>query len=190
MNPKYIIVHHSGGTDDNPLQDSSNYTVAQCNQDHKVRFNMLSSLGYYVGYTYFISKSGTITQTRKDTEEGAHTIGHNSDSIGICLAGNFDATLPTDAQKESLRDLLQNKMKKYNIPVSNIVPHRHFAHKTCYGNKLSDIWAQQLVTPLKEIIETIPDPIYENGQVKNWYERFVALVKKSGLFQKGDKKGS
>ena len=75
---KNIIVHHAGGTDSNPLQDSSNYTVAMCNNDHKARFNMLSSLGSYVGYHYFIDKAGVVTQTRADTEEGAHCVGYNN----------------------------------------------------------------------------------------------------------------
>lgn len=142
---KYIIVHHTGGTDAQPLADSSNYTVQQCDRDHKVRFNMKSSLGWYVGYTYYIAKDGTITQTRKDGEIGAHTVGYNGNSIGICLAGNFDATLPTEAQIASLKKLLTEKMKLYSIPLENIVPHRTFAKKTCYGNKLSNDWARKLV---------------------------------------------
>jgi N-acetylmuramoyl-L-alanine amidase len=144
-NPIYLIVHHSGGTDQNPLQDSSNYTVEMCDADHKVRFNMLSRLGHYCGYHYFIDKSGIITQTRMDDEEGAHTIGHNLESLGICLAGNFDATLPTDAQIKTLSKLLTDKVAKFNIPLGNIIPHRHFAQKSCYGNKLADNWASLLV---------------------------------------------
>lgn len=130
-----------------PLADSSNYTLAQCDADHKARFNMKSSLGYYVGYTYFIDKKGVVTQTRKDGEEGAHTIGHNKDSIGICLAGNFDATLPTQAQINSLKHLMAEKVALYNIPLDNIVPHRKFATKTCYGKLLSDDWARKLIAP-------------------------------------------
>ncbi len=145
MTPKYLIVHHTGGSDLNPLQDSSNYTVVQCNQDHKIRFNFISQLGSYVGYQYYIDKAGTVTQCRNDDEEGAHTIGYNTQSIGICLAGNFDLTKPTDAQIISLRKLLQEKSALYHIPSYNIVPHRKFAVKTCYGNKLPDDWASKLL---------------------------------------------
>lgn len=145
MKPAYIIVHHSGGTDKNPMQDSSGYTVVQCNADHKARFNMLSSLGSYVGYQYFIDKAGIVTQCRKDDEEGAHTIGRNKDSIGICLAGNFDATMPTNEQIASLRTLIVKKMAEHTIPLKNVVPHRTFANKSCYGKKLPDTWAQSLV---------------------------------------------
>lgn len=152
--PKYIIVHHSGGTDANPLQDSSNYTVEQCNQDHKIRFNFISSLGYYVGYQYFIDKYGMMTQTRSDTEEGAHTIGKNLESLGICLAGNFDATLPTDAQIITLKQFIKDKMAQYNIPIENVVPHRTFAVKTCYGKLLADDWARSLV--VEKVVEEVP----------------------------------
>lgn len=143
--PQYIIVHHTGGTDAQPLLDTSNFTFKQCDDLHKQRFNMLSSLGYYVGYHYFIEKDGKVYQSRKDDEEGAHTIGKNTSSIGICLSGNFDATLPTEAQKRSLVDLLLKKTKEHGINAMNIVPHRAFATKTCYGKKLSDSWARELI---------------------------------------------
>jgi hypothetical protein len=160
--PKYLIIHHAGGTYANPLQDSSNYTVEQCNQDHKVRFDMLSELGYYIGYHYFIDKYGLITQTRKDTEEGAHTKGKNFESLGICIVGNFDSTLPTEAQIFSLKQLIKEKIKQYNIPIENVVPHRTFAVKTCYGKLLSDDWARLLV---KEEAVVITPPIVEEVPV-------------------------
>lgn len=148
-NLKYIIVHHTGGTDAQPLADSSNYTVKQCDKDHKDRFNMLSSLNYYVGYTYFIDKKGVVTQTRLDGEEGAHAKGYNSNSIGICLAGNFDATLPTQAQVDSLTKLLKEKSAKFGILPENIIPHRNVAKKTCYGMKLPEDWARKLIVGSK-----------------------------------------
>lgn len=160
MIPKAIICHHSGGTDLNPLQDSSNYTVEQCNQDHKLRFDFKSSLGWWVGYQYFIDRQGQLTQCRLDTEEGAHTIGQNDSSIGICLAGNFDVTLPTFEQKLALKNLLIKKTKEWNIDPKDIYPHRHFASKTCYGTLLADSWAKELIPTLSE-----PD-LHENAIIK------------------------
>lgn len=143
---EYLILHHAGGTDAQPLADSSNYTVKQCDADHRIRFpSMRSSTGYYVGYHYFIDKNGIVTQTRKDDEEGAHTVGKNSSSIGICLAGNFDAFYPTPEQIDALRSLLKSKMTLYSVPVVKIVPHRAFASKTCYGRNLRDTWGQELL---------------------------------------------
>jgi N-acetylmuramoyl-L-alanine amidase len=141
----YIIVHHTGGTDANPKADSSNYTVKQCDADHKQRFDMKSSLGWYVGYTFYIEKDGTVTQTRAIGEEGAHTVGKNKNSIGICLAGNFDVTLPTEAQILSLKKLLLQYTTSMNIKAENIVPHRMFATKSCYGSRLPERWARDLI---------------------------------------------
>ena len=145
MSLQFIIVHHSGGTASNPLADSSNYTVAMCDRDHKARGFGISSLGYHVGYQYIIEKDGKVTQCRKDNEEGAHTIGKNKNSIGIMLSGNFDATLPTAEQTESLKKLLLQKINEWDLHPNMIVPHRQFAQKTCYGKKLSDSWARDLV---------------------------------------------
>lgn len=181
---KNIICHHSGGTDANPMQDSSNYTLAMCDADHKARFGMKSSLGYWVGYHYFIDKAGKVTQTRDDMEEGAHCVGFNNTnydkakhpenlSIGICLAGNFDATLPTEAQKKSLASLLNQKCRKYGITADKIVPHRAHANKTCYGRKLDDQWASVLAFAG---IHSDPVPVKET-----WLDTFNRLMLMGGF---------
>src|SRR3990167_2811105 len=138
---KYIIIHHTGGTNADPLFDTSNQWFWTVNEYHRQTFNMKSSLGYYVGYNYFIDKWGAVMQARVDGEEGAHTRGYNHE-IGICLAGNFDFTLPTQPQIDALKLLLERLVDKHGIDPSNIVPHRHFAAKSCYGRKLGDDWAQ------------------------------------------------
>jgi hypothetical protein len=145
MSPQFIIVHHTGGSDANPLQDSSNFTFKQCEEQHKISFNFRSSLGYYCGYQYYIEKNGALYKAREDDEEGAHTINYNKSSIGVCLAGNFDLTMPTSAQIATLKDLLYKKVAQWSIPRDNIVPHRKFANKTCFGRKLPDTWARDLI---------------------------------------------
>ena len=150
--PEWLIIHHTGGSDANPLQDSSGFTFEQCDALHKnnplVNLGHASALGFYIGYHYYIDKLGKIKQGRIDTEDGAHCKGKNTTSLGICLAGNFDLTLPTDAQIKSLRLLLLLKQNEWKIPLENIVPHRRFAVKTCYGKNLNDFWAADLARPL------------------------------------------
>lgn len=150
-----IIVHHTGGVDSDPLFDTSNQTFEVVNQYHKEKWNFKSSLGYYLGYHYFIDKAGKITQARADSDEGAHCIGHNLTSIGICLAGNFDITMPTTAQIESLKWLLNDKMETYGITPDKIYPHRTYSQKSCYGKNLSEDWARNLVKPVVEKV-TVP----------------------------------
>lgn len=144
--PEYLIVHHTGGTNEKPLADTSHHTFEMANEYHRKRWNFKSSLGFYIGYHYYIEQDGKLTQGRADTDEGAHTIDYNTKSIGICLAGNFDRETPTPspAQIATLRRLLRAKMEQYSIPRSKVVPHRTFAVKTCYGSKLADNWASEL----------------------------------------------
>lgn len=137
--PTKIIIHHTGGTSQDPNADTSHHTFQIVDAYHK-------SLGWgKIGYHFFIEKDGKTTQGRGDKEEGAHTIGQNRSSLGICLAGNFDAFLPTTAQIEALRGLLKEKCSKYGIPSSQVLPHRSFASKTCYGKKLPNTWAAELL---------------------------------------------
>ena len=143
--PKWLIVHHTGGAAADPRADTSHHTFEMVNEYHRRLWNFRSSLGHFIGYQYFIDKAGKVTQGRADTDEGAHCLGRNRDSIGICLAGNFDVTDPTKKQEQALRDLLLSLSVKYSIPVSNIVPHRRFSNKSCYGTRLADGWAASLV---------------------------------------------
>lgn len=136
--PEYLIIHHTGGTNADPLADTSHHTFEGVKKYHL-------SLGWEdIGYHFFIEKDGALSAGRAQNYHGAHTIGMNERSLGICLAGNFDATLPTDEQIKTLKFLLAELIPKYNIPIDKIVPHRAFAAKTCYGNKLPDDWAQKL----------------------------------------------
>lgn len=147
--PEWIIVHHSGGTDKNPLEDTSHHT-AQIMETYHI------SKGWEgLGYQYVIHKDGAIWAGRPEHYHGAHTVDYNRKSIGICLAGNFDATLPTKEQEQALAGLIASLIALYSIPREKIVPHRTFATKTCYGNKLPDDWARNLkvIEPLNK--ETI-----------------------------------
>lgn len=147
--PEFLIVHHTGGTNADPLADTSNHTFEIVKQYHL-------SLGWEdIGYHFFIDKTGKLTKGRAENYHGAHTLGYNQKSLGICLAGNFDATLPTQEQTNTLKVLLTELRKKYNISLENIVPHRKFANKTCYGSKLPDTWARSLVsiqTPKEKLL--------------------------------------
>lgn len=135
--PTVVITHHTGGSDQYPKADTSNATVADINSWHKSRWpEFISRRGYHVGYHYVIEKDGKTTQTRDHNEDGAHVIGMNTKSIGVCFAGNFDVTLPTDAQLNAW-NLLYDKLRVGypNIPT---FPHRKYATKSCHGKLLSD----------------------------------------------------
>ncbi|WP_337056748.1 peptidoglycan recognition protein family protein [Pseudomonas solani] len=80
-----------------------------------------------IGYHYVIRRDGTVEVGRPQNVIGAHVEGHNSESLGICMAGGIDASGKpennfTAAQFESLRALLDKLKADY--PSARIVGHR------------------------------------------------------------------
>ena len=110
-NVEWIICHHSGGTDKNPLEDTSHHTAKMMEDYH------LSKGWEGLGYQYVIHKNGDVWLGRPEHYHGAHTTTHNTKSIGICLAGNYDATLPTKEQEKSLTFLLNSLKIKYKLSI-------------------------------------------------------------------------
>lgn len=83
-----------------------------------------------IGYHYLIDIDGQIYTGRHHDEVGAHVQGHNSSSLGICLAGKGSYTT---AQWIALRLLLEKLKAAY--PQATICGHRDFSGvgKTCPG---------------------------------------------------------
>lgn len=90
-----------------------------------------------IGYHFVIYRDGTVHRGRAVDFAGAHTLGQNKNSIGICYIGGCtaDGKTPKDTrtpeQRFALFKLVYELMQKYNIPVSNVFGHREFANKAC-----------------------------------------------------------
>lgn len=140
----FIIVHSEGA----PFI-TNEHRFAIVNRYHRFLWNFKSSLGYYCGYHRFCEKDGTAIDARADSDEGAHTKGYNSISLGYCFAGNGDKEIPTNEQINDFKKWAYQKMREYSIPPDHVVPHRYFLQhreKTCYGALLADNWAARLVS--------------------------------------------
>jgi len=134
-NPCAIVIHH----------EAANNGFDAVNLWHKKRWGFKSSLGYYCGYHYYISKSGEVHQSRRDNEMAAHTVEKgrphywNKNSIGVCLQGNFTYEQPTKAQIDALRGLLYKFWQKYLITKKDIHTHGEIAPTSCPGENLQKI---------------------------------------------------
>lgn len=112
-----IIVHCTA------TKEGQNVTAETVRRWHKARgFND-------IGYHYLIRLDGTIEKGRDDAVIGAHAVGNNRDSLGVCYVGGLDANgkpkdTRTAAQKESLRKLLNLLRKKY--PGVTVYGHHDF----------------------------------------------------------------
>ena len=87
-----------------------------------------------IGYHFFIDLEGEIHECRPLERTGAHTKGHNYDSIGVCYAGGLNSDhkpkdTRTEMQKDSLQDLLCQLKGLY--PKSVVYGHNNFSSKAC-----------------------------------------------------------
>ena len=111
-----IVVHCSGSRCNHP------YTVEQLRHDH-VEVN-----GWFdIGYHYYITRDGKVHECRPVERMGAHARGANANSIGICYEGGLDKNgkakdTRTDAQKKSMRELVQDICHRHDI--IDILGHR------------------------------------------------------------------
>ena len=79
-----------------------------------------------IGYHYVVRRDGTVETGRNLADVGAHVVGHNKYSIGICYEGGLDAAgkacdTRTPEQVRALRELVE-RMHCY-FPGAVIVGH-------------------------------------------------------------------
>ena len=89
-----------------------------------------------IGYHYFIALDGTIEKGRPVEMVGAHTIGHNANSIGIVYCGGLDSDgkpkdTRTPEQKESMYLLVYQLLNQFGLSIKDVYGHRDFAAKAC-----------------------------------------------------------
>lgn len=126
-----IIVHCSA------TPEGRDYTVADIDRWHKQR-------GWQgIGYHYVVYRDGSVHPGRSVEQIGAHTSGHNANSIGVCYIGGLaaDGKTPKDtrtpAQRAALRDLVEFLRAEY--PNATIHGHREFANKACPSFDIKDL---------------------------------------------------
>jgi N-acetylmuramoyl-L-alanine amidase len=117
-----IIIHCSA------TPEGRHHTVKDIDRWHRER-------GFsQIGYHWVVYLDGSIHPGRNENIAGAHTVGHNANSIGICYIGGVDESMKikdtrTAQQKTALRNLVSDLLKKY--PGATIHGHNEFAAKAC-----------------------------------------------------------
>ena len=126
-----IILHCSA------TPEGKDFTVADIDKWHKAR-------GWQgIGYHYVVYRDGSVHVGRSEDKVGAHTSGHNANSIGVCYIGGVasDGKTPKDTrtnlQKAALHGLIAGLKRKY--PNATIHGHYEFAAKACPSFKIEDL---------------------------------------------------
>ena len=80
-----------------------------------------------IGYHYVIRRDGRVEKGRNDDEVGAHTLGFNRNSLGICwVGGKGDNNVAEDNSTKAQRDSLAATLHalKVDYPAAKIVGHK------------------------------------------------------------------
>ena len=123
---EYIVIHHSATEKGN---------AARFDSYHKKRRD-----GNTVWHYHFVIGNGSFSgdgeievgNRWKKQIHGAHTANMNCNrvAIGICLVGDFEnGGTPTKTNLNHWSVLVQYLSRKYNIPSSNILEHKHVHQK-------------------------------------------------------------
>lgn len=96
-----------------------------------------------IGYHYVIYIDGSVHEGRNEDKIGAHCIGRNKNSIGICYIGGLDKEKKpkdtrTEEQKISMYQLVDEILDKYKLTVDNVHCHYEYANKACPSFKIED----------------------------------------------------
>jgi N-acetylmuramoyl-L-alanine amidase len=153
-----IIVHCSDSPDDLDIG------FKQINDWHKQN-GWLSPSGISCGYHYIVRRDGRVQRGRPDEEMGAHTKGHNANSIGICWIGRKS---PSEEQRKALYVLINGIRADLNISIDKVYGHCEFDRfKTCPNLDMDKVRAELVFTNI-----TIEPSLSLWGKIR----RFVCRV--------------
>ena len=144
MFPEYIVIHTAAFTG----RDCDRDMIDQWHKDRN-----WSGIGYHfviLNDKHSQKVDGTIENGRPTNKMGAHALGLNDRSLGICCIGHGDKNDFTPAQYESLYGLIRRLMTEFSIPVNKVIGHRelndlaekdiissrYHTRKSCPGHKI------------------------------------------------------
>ena len=125
VRPTEIVVHQSDSTDGPQANVEPIF-------DWHIQHNGWQDVGYHALVERIGSRYFTILG-RPWNMDGAHTIGHNSQALGICLVGDFTKTPPPDDQLAEAAKRVRFWMWFYDIPLERVYRHSDLNKTECPG---------------------------------------------------------
>lgn len=161
--PAWIVIHHSWSPDHPNIDDWEGIKKFHTSWRYKgdiITMEQAQTLAltaegklvtppwHAVGYQFGIERVNNKMEVhagREIGEVGAHAVGFNAKSIGICLIGNFDLAPPDVDQLFVIGSLCRQLQREFHIPKECVIGHRDTyvllnepVQKTCPG-KMFDL---------------------------------------------------
>ena len=143
---EYLVIHHTGSIKD------VDFSAEKIHEMH-IKQNHWAGIGYH----FVIRKNGIIERGRPIWAIGAHAGGHNSNSIGIHVCGDFNTSQPTAQQIESTAMLIANLCETYSIPIDRQHIKGHY--------ELDDPYDDGLGCPGRNLFKRLGEIVNK----ANWY---------------------
>ena len=163
--PTHMIVHHSASS--NNASDWA--AVVRTIWDFHVNGNGWDD----VGYNFLVDPNGVIYVGRGNNIRGAHFCGKNTGTLGNCVLGDFTSTIPTQAARDALAELLAWETSTRDIDplgtsfhaagganLANIAGHRQGCSTSCPGDQFFPLFTN-LRNAVNDLVSNC-DPVGTN----------------------------
>ncbi len=144
---KSITIHHSGTKDTNTMSWDNI-------KDYHTRIQGWDDIGYHFG-SELIEGTPQILVGRPLYKSGAHCLGHNHNSIGFMICGDFNDAMEilTDSELVIIAKFLAGLCVTLDIPTSEIQMHRtRDENRTCPGLHFP---MDRLIAKIVNVIENL-----------------------------------
>ncbi len=121
----YIVIHHTA------MPSTQKTSILNIASIHMKEHNWSS-----IAYQYLIM-NGEIYKLHDDDDIAPHTLGHNNNSIAICIHGNYSTENLSESDRKKLVWLVMKLQDKYKIDASKVVKHGELNATECCGNNIN-----------------------------------------------------
>ena len=150
---QWVVLHHTA---------TRQATVDSIHRHHR---DVNGWLGF--GYHFFINRGGNVFNGRPLNSEGAHTLGYNHTSIGVCFEGDFESMHMTQEQVDAGIELVRYIRNLY--PETRIARHKDLNNSSCPGKNFRD----DIIIKAMEIKEkALTEEDKEFDETLRYLERF------------------
>ncbi|KAJ8679793.1 hypothetical protein QAD02_015580 [Eretmocerus hayati] len=128
----FVIIHHSH------TPTCTNRTECEKRVRSIQNYHMNSKMWRDIGYNFLVGEDGNAYEGRGWGITGAHAVGYNSKSIGICVIGSYVDRIPNDGAIEAVKNLIAHGVSLNKISSNyTLKGHRQVGRYTaCPGDNL------------------------------------------------------